>query len=972
MGDRMKDFVHAKKLRILCLLLLGGCIAFCCCFFFLSQNPETFHDMIVEFVAYTKTNKSVEINCFWFVTGVGVLLLVLDFLRDLYRKKKEEKEKVVTPFFAVVVTMITVLVGHYIFTMTTLPFVLLALCLLLLAHKCIPGKEAHTLVAFCFLFYAFYGVFVFINHFVEVAVQKELLFIASFLVTLWCVCKEEKKDILRKLILVAQIPISLPFLNFLVDKYLYQGKMMTLPQPFFAALVFWSILLGVMVFNLVHLFRTWKKKDATLDQLIALPSILTIFMLNSIQGTIYGTANLITIPDYHHPGENIQAFHQIFLKGQTPYQTYIPVSGLFSVVIGFLLELCGGVMTHYKSALVLFELFFSLITIWLVSRHLSKTESLLFSMLVLLVSYNRISLIMAILLILLFPRLIANKNCWLKVWLWLCFLGGLYYPLYGAAVLLGTLPFGIGQFIGYLKSTDFKKQRKQVSFYVWWGVTLLPIVLCIPLLIRMLKHTMTYSGQSLLADSISVFTQELPEGFLQILGPGKLLAQLCYWCLRYVIPAGAIWLFTLLLLGLFSSCKSKKDVWQKIQTPAFLLLPAGLFILAVSYTFTLMRADYQMLLSRTGNIITIVCGMIYLIIVFKNYQKSLFYPITFGVVLSILIQLGSSPLTMEKYQLVHHYNVPSDYTYVEEGDLPRIGTGFVSTKVSYLTSKDGEEYTIENMKQLHDTAQKLLQYDPDLSFVLYGPLALYYILDLKTVSQPSIAAIKSKKTSEEFIEVVKREKPVIGRYLADTLANYYIYHYLMTTDDYQYSSEYDVFLPTELYQKIDGQKEGEWKCASQIKTNDLGKAPASLGESYQTLKKNFKEVKMQYQVKTNRDEKTASYTYQFTTPIQKDEVDFLYLEVDTNRDFYNEKSLRNRLQIDLTNMDIPVTVSWGGEEKITALLSRGRLLIGLGVDCDWLLQSHSSLQIQIEGIEPQYQVAIKKMQFLKLKEAKGK
>ncbi len=959
----MKSFVHLKKIKILGVLFAFGMLGMALCFLLAGQTPETFHDIIAEALVILKNNKSMELNCFWIIVFVGSFVLLIDMIRTR-KKRREEKQPVFSSFSLVLLALATGMVLYYFLTMHVPLFLLTTFFLLLLSHHFLKGKEAKICLINCFLFYFFYGGLSLLNFsFHALFISKEFLLLLSFLITLCLLKLEQKKPILENCILLSQTTIPLILLNYLVDCYQYQGQEIHVPLPFFAKLFFGTLLLSFLVYNFYYLYKNWSRKEKNINQLLSFATIITIFIIHSVSMN----TSAILPTDLHHTGENIQAFHQIFSKGQIPYQNYIPVSGLYSVCVGFILELCGGVMMHYNVAVAIYTTIFAILTIVLIHCHLDKKATLLLSLLFLFVNYNRVYLILISLLILLLPKLRAKKNLWLKVWIWLCFLGGLYYPVYGVSVLLGTLPFALYQMISFIRSKDGKSKLHTFRFYLEWFVVLLPIFLAVPILLHLLKHLLVYSSQSLLAEGASVFAQEVPEGLFQIFGGGQFLAKLVYYCLRYMIPALAIWIFVLLLLQFFQDCKHKKDVFKIFAHPKFFLVVSGLLLLLVGYHFTLLRADSGRLLSRTGYLIEIVCGILFFMITVRYERPNPFSAIVLGIMVAILAVLGDSPITFPNYTLQAHYTIEEDYQLIENSPLPRLGTGFVLKEDAYFTVLS-KKITFQELNTLSNNAQKLLQYNPDLKFVLYGPLAAYYILDLTTTAQPSIYAIKSQEASEEFLTIIQKEKPVVGTFIANAEQSYYIYHYLMTTDDYLYAEEYEAFLPRELYQKIYGNTVGSDKRLANFTIADLGVSSSVFGNSYEALKTRFTKVQPTMQSICTRQDKLYTCTYTFSKALAKEEVDFLYLEVDTNRDLYNERAFANLLRIDFTNSDIPVKVTWGGEE-IKCLLFQGKLLIALGVNSDWLLSDKEKISIQIEGIEPQYQVAISKIEFLKLKTA---
>lgn len=957
--------IKNNKLKILFCLVCFGVILMTIGYIKFGQRPEIFYDIISETLTQTKTNKSFELKWFWMITVIGIIILLALFLFNKKSKKENIKEKIITPLNGLALGLVISNFVYFIFRGQFSFYLIGVLLLLILSKIVLPGKEIKYLVTCCFMQYSIYALLIIINFFgLKLLIPDNLLLLGTVLLGIFLMNIEKKYNILDKAILIFQAIIPTVLVAYLVNRYTYKDQILYLNMPVVAKMFFILLISLLQIYTLYFIYKRIKTKDSSLNNQIAISSIITIFIFNIVPVN----TSLIVPIDLHHYGENILSFQQIFSFKQIPYLEYIPVSGLYSVLSGFVLELVGGKFVYYNVANVVFQMIFYIITILLVSKHLNKIQTLLFSLLFFLPDYNRIYLILISILILMLPKLVENKNLWLKVWMYVCFFGGLYYPTYGIAVLVGTLPFGIWQFISYIRSPKFKVDIKKISFYMWWIVLLIPIIFSIPLLINMAKHVLIYSGQTTLADGISVFGQVIPNDIFDIFGTHKIIKSAMYYSIRYVIPACLVWTFVILLLNLFlddNLSNKKVKIKEIISSNKFLAISSGLLILLVSYSYTLVRADFKVILSRTGYIYCIIGGMLLLFIFIKYLDKSLSNYVIISISIGIIMSLNFSPLSNFSDKYIYSYAVPEKYELIEDSKLPRLGNGFASPD-SY-GSLVNKSFSIKDMEKLYDNAHELLSYDKDLKFVLYGCLGTYYITDIPTIGQPSIQAIKGLKASNELIDIIKKYKPVVGRNINSTQGNYYVYHWLMTTDEYLYSTKYEAFLPKKLYQKIFSSSKGENKLKANLSKEQFTSTAATFGESFDTLKNIFEEVSVKYNSSCKySDLDTYECDYSLKTPIEKDTVDFIYLDINTNRDNYFERDISNVLDIDKTNDDIVVTISWGDNQKVECFLYKGKLLMEIGANSDWLLNKHDNFKVSVKGIQSNYQLNIKQIKFLKL------
>ena len=381
-------------------------------------------------------------------------------------------------------------------------------------------------------------------------------------------------------------------------------------------------------------------------------------------------------------------------------------------------------MSDYSPAISITVVLFAALTMWLLYRQIGG-KALLFAVFFALPSYNRQYMVLPVLLLLFDKALLEKPMHWLRCWIFSCFLAGLYYPLYGGALLLGTLPSGIRMLLRAIKETDWKTERKKPSFYILWFLTLVPVVLCLPLLLRMLRHTLTYSSQTLLADGISLFGQTPPDTFLPYLS-GQWRDRL-YLVYRFFLPMLPLWILGCLCLQVVMQLLSDKRAAKGMQKHSGFSLLFGLLAafltLAISYTYTLVRADTGVILQRTAPVLIAVFGMFLPVLLLRN--RKMFPGRTTALLLGICFSLpfiiyheindmkfpnmwtypdGQASLIMDDTsKLYNTYTVPDTFLAMDEVpilDHTMLGNGFmVADQVPYLTA-------YETVMQKCDSVQK--------------------------------------------------------------------------------------------------------------------------------------------------------------------------------------------------------------------------------------------------------------------------
>ncbi len=724
-----------------------------------------------------------------------------------------------------------------------------------------------------------------------------------------------------KIFFASQLPLPLLLILYLKHSYRYQEQILQLhhPKSYIIFIAFFMLALYIGFFLQYYFFR---KSDKSIKPFIAAASAISIFLYGS-----YIPAALIIPLDMHHYGEQMLPWQQIVSLGNSPYKDYAPVSGLFPMPTGGINQLFfGGKASTYGTAFVILFILFGTLTVCMISLHVNGKWTLLFAFLFHMPVYCRTWIILPVLLLLLLPSVIHNKRRFLYLYVFCGFLSGLYYPLFGLALIVAGMPYALVCFFSYLKDKEFLTEVKKKSFYAETLILLVPIILSIPLLIKMASHILTYSHQTLLADGLSLSSISVPQWFLPYLSSFKQIRSGAYYALRFLGCMLPVWLFLLLLLSFYYQNKEKKPY----KEPAFLGLSAGFLILPVCYTYTLVVMDetwVSRLFSRSSHIFLWIIG-IFLPILLIRFGKQIFQKEA-SVALLTAFSLSVPFLTfyqMGDYQFpaldgrtnaecacvgeytanLSPFPVSPSFVPISEEDaarFPALGYGFMESGVrEQLYTYD------ERLEILHKA-------DEDLKLLALDKLQMYYfLLNESALYSGKVSLAKSHEAAEAVIALLD-EHTVAGNDLSP-LNNYYIYRELIKRG-YVYDSITEFYLPKTLYVSIYGE---ESYAASSLSDSPwaaplyMSKCALSLGHNLENL--------------------NASVLIASDTPSE-----FLYVEIDI-------AALNTRFGGTL-NEDTIMTISWEGKSCLLTDLGDGVLLLPLASNADWATGGYDQVFISL-------------------------
>lgn len=917
-----------------------------------SGGHQVFTDIIIENVSAGGYNKSGELQLFWLILAVGVLVI---FAALALKSYLSAHTKLLPAFLADAGTSSNGImqIGDYRFPlysgMLVIPFLVYlisfgqfsvplfaGLIIFIICYYFCPGCRNLTGQILLTYILTYYALLSLLTNLMQVADIKSpsssFLYIATIAagtifsaITIVQHRRNPDSACGKRILLILQCILPGLLTLWLIDDYLYQGQLIRVPYAT-GYTVFFVLFMGIAFFLVIRqAVKFWNENE---KYVIGAVTPILIFVYHS-----FSAAPMYAQPDQHHHGEQMIPWNQVFLHGQSLYDEYTPVSGLFPYVNGFIQHvLLDGTVTDYAPAISITMVIFCIITMYLIYRHVGGGYAVAFSVLFALPSYNRQYMVLPVLLLLTLPGLLKKKNLWLQVWIFSCFLSGLYYPLYGAGILVGTLPLGIYQLITYIKSGSLKKDAKKISFYATWVILFLIITWNIPLLVKMLKHTLTYSSQTIMADGINLLGQTAPDSFLPFLSSHGNIKNACYLSIRFLLPAVGIWLF---VYAIYHALHRRRN-WKLA-----LILLSGAVTLMISYTYTLVRADTDKILSRTAMVLIAVAGM-FLPILLLHYGRSLFKGSTLALVIGFCTALpmaiymqtswskfpdmwvypdGESRIVMDDADKLYSYmEVPETFLKSEDTGLSEtyqslLGRGFmVADQIHYITDYAS---VIEKCEAVCD----------DVAYMAFDGQGFYDYLGVKCSATGYIPAARSYEAQKEIWDAASENLPVV--FYLEPQNSYYIFRFMLD-EGYVYCAEDNAFYPPDLYALIYDDAGDDYRRYAPATSFD--RSPESFGASMETLQEIF--------ISDSTKNLSAG---DLPDHFNGMDYDFLYLEL--------EETLS-------APADSVLTITWSDTEGntfensyATCTVTNGRLLIPMGMNACWLLSEIDNFTITVYAPE---------------------
>ncbi|WP_428074522.1 hypothetical protein [Candidatus Avelusimicrobium luingense] len=904
------------------------------------NQPQVYTDIIVEWTSQVLSNKSAEMFLIYFLSLAGLLVYMGYYMYGPYNAKFTDSPGKTISVERFIVGIVSCIMIYSILVVGKLKFDIFSFFLLV----CIASwrDKEHLIDDMIFFFlsiftvYALYMLYAWFGGTHTINKHSPAI-VALISICVICLRPSYKSVLFQKSVLIMQIILPALLLVYVADRYLLNGEIVTVKPLLRIRLFVYGVMAGLIISGIANLKKYWHT-PATLNQ------ILSFGVYVAIAGFLVSSSKGLQIPvDLHHPFENIIGFHQLFQMGQKAFVHYIPVSGMYSVVQGAFFEWMGaGLLSHYYITETLFLWIISVLVLGLLKLYLKNTSLFLIALVFIggsSVYINRSLFILPIMLLLSWPKLIENRNLWLKVWLLTSLFHGLYYPVYGAAVCLAFAPLGIYQIITFITSGQLRKESQKNGFLLKWCICFLPVLLAVPWLQGTFHHIRAMAAQTVLADGISRFGQQFSFPIV-LFAPLGIRLSVGY-LFTFLFPAVLVWGGFAFALYVFHLNKYEKI--NRVQVRDGCIVLSLVILPLVAFSYTMVRLDTNSLFARNIGIFSAMAVM-FVVYVLQYGRTIKIKQILIGLALCVPFFSYSWGILTETKKLQPYITLSEDTVQLEPLQLNKAGQGFV------------KKTTGDFLKQ------ESLQ--PKLPFPYFGlsVFGLYYAQDIKGSSVLEPMTIKGFDAAQETTALLN--------------------HYLITGKNYVYDPARNVFRPN------DGSVSTEQilqrhRLLPYGKDLFVNKTFAAWGQSIKSLRPIFSTPQVSFETKVLSN----SLQIHFSKPLYGDDADFMYIEFD-GQDQSFEYALYDmagwhKLPTNLGfakyfvkknyNPQRRVEISWtdesGENHKLFSGMDKGKLLIPLGAVAHWLLNDHSSLQIRVtDNALPADLPPVKKIEFLKLRE----
>ena len=962
---------HKNRLIALISIFVIASIGIIIYLAFTGNVNQVYTDVVVGYLSKDGNNKSAEKYMLYLFAIIGSIIYAITFVKNKWGQNIDSNIKFKDYTFAGVALLVAFITN--VLFLEKVNYIMAAGLILILGLWFINKSHIVSGISFFFItIYSFCGIYrIMVMLGINASADEKVLAVISFLITCIVEFFSKKNSVYGKSTLIAQLLIPFALLVYLTSNYKYNDETISLHVPFRIQFFIWAIILLFVLEVIVQIKRNWAS-DGNTRSIITYGTLATIMAFNSF----YGTGNIIS-EDIRHPYENVIGYFQMVEMGQKAFSEYIPVSGMYSLLHGAFLALFGkGLFGYYNITTNIFYLVIILVIAFLLKQQLDGMWMLLIALTFRVINYDRVILIMPIILLLIWPKLIQKKNLWLKAWFLSSFIHGLYYPVFGATVCVGFLPLGIWQIYTYAKSGNLKKDVASIKFWIGWGICCIPVALGMNWLVGTAKHMASMGSQTVYADGITRFGEEIIPEFLSYV-TNKPLRLILYYIFSYIILISIVWISVALFLRISNFSIGAKF---SMDNPVYSCIALGIglaFLLAFSHTsvslegYNVVLGKFDIYYKNTG-LIAAVSVLLIVIIArhLKESSRNCLWLLAYAIfIVSIISGEGLSAIS-DNSKLEVAYSVPDGYIYINENE-PRVGECFFSEDLYEYISNGYNAF--QNM-------------DKEQSYLgLFDQFGFYYLCSVKGGGNIELyETINGYTETKETVENLLSNGTIVGTQI-NPVENYYLYHWLLTSGYYKFDSDQRLFLPNDgEFTKEEIQEQNKYITVG-FSEFDLGNTPGSFGSSMESLENIFVEKQLEYSIIDSDNACIVSFENQ----IDGDEADYLYIDfVDMNNecdyaliDFGHTPILQDvdvyglakALLKKVYNYGMQVTICWnddlGEGHSITCNMDEGQLLIPLGSGRQWLLNSHNQISINVSLNGESVEVpTISNIRFLKLRE----
>ena len=850
-----------------------------------------------------------------------IIIEIIKFNKKKYYTKYENNEYYYIPLLFIIPFITFSVVSQKIDIFYSSVFII-GIPLYLIHYK----KILYFPVLLFILFYAMKSLFILFNFLFNIEVKIFFIQILSLIISV-IIFNNLTKYYIQKVIKILQIVIPISILSFISYKYNYDGKIISYQEEHLR----FRLIIFVMFFILFlsNIFILLKKRNIiSLKKSITLPTIISIFIAN-----LYGLhiwmgfrpafPALFVTNDWYHYADEVYIWHQIFNLKQHLFSDFYPTSGLFSFVFGFFDNVIfNGFMTEGIFSAILLATLYSVIISILIYKHTNSiyTFFVVHFFSTIFFSYSRLYLILPIILLLSFPTLIKKRILWFALWIFCIFIYGLYYPAYAFPVMIATFPFGIIQFLFYIKNKEFIKDMKNIKCYLIYILLVFIIIISIPLLIGLFNIISLNSGQYLVIDGIKTAITELPNWIFPYISNIK-IRNIINILLRIIFPLSYIIILSHIFITYL--LKNRENIFEKLLSPAFFIFSFVIIFIPIVSFSTIVREATTFVGTKTGFIFPTLAILLSLSVLFycKNKLNNDYKYIIIAVIFGILSFIEPS-LFISNYNSVLFskiITVPKDMEIIDDNllsDFPKLGHGFILKNQKNILIKEG--MILKKITTIHDS----------IVTDRYHNVSLISLINRKNAITFYPRFIQSTKFMKFALNKLEENPPAV--FIGDPQ----FYPWLVEKEYKICPENRNIFIRPDRFKEVYGtiyasNDMSNFNYYTHVRTNYY--LPQALGRSIDNLTKYFTN---EYVVVDKNTSYTNNEYIIFNENILGKNYDYLYLELN------NCKSDK-------------IIISWASEDEkvnnnnsLTFIKSKeDKYLVPIGIMNTWRFNKHENIKI---------------------------
>ena len=900
------------------------------------NSGQAFKDVVVEYTAKVGSNKSAERLLVYLLIALCLLLIFVIYGKYLYTKDNIDGDREYSYYKVIMIGAgFSVIVPLLLYCKCN--FVPLIIVLFgLIVYFIDKDKAIDNIILLIVSFYGLAGIYrLLVVLGISFDANKIIIYIAGSLISLIVVILSSKVNnkIYKWMMMIIQMIIPFSLLIFFERSYRYNGKNIIINLPLILSITVVLLVVFALAYNIYN-FRINK----------GLVSIATICCIVNYNRYVLGGA--IVRNDMHHPFENIIGYSEITRFGLKPFSQYIPISGFYSFLQGFVISIFGrDNIAYYNATENLFYIPIIIITVILLIKHLGDKKAFFVSLLLSFTSYNRVALIIPILLLLSLPKLISNRKLWFFFWFLSSFINGLYYPLFGVATCAAFLPLGIYQVYLYKKEGSFVEDKKKKAFWIFIAVSIILVVMSLPLLFGTAKHILALNSQTIYADGLSRFAQTVNDSFIPFIKSDAVRRGIFY-ILTFLLPIIVVLIPGILAMKLGGIHFEEGSVVIDNKPPVF-ICSSVIILCCIAYSFTFVRLDLNDLYSRHIGIVYAAVIMIIIIVLNNTKNKSIYF---FLVVCIFILEASSLEGIWgldDGKKLKSYEEVPSNYEYVEADEFKHAENCFMH---------ENNHNSLKNSRDYID--QHNLQNTPIIGIDYFGA---WYINEFQGMGALENMTVKGYGAAAETKKILENNDVAIAISGDEALNNYYLFNWLITSGKYYWSENDRMFHPVMSGMSLEDALANNKNALVAQDNIELKRIPSSWGESMYDLESIFDDSSVSYAPLSDG----YYLNLQFENGIMGEDADFLalslknsentisYYTYDEKEEYYKQPSndFEKALMLEDYNIDKKVYVVWedesGNQFSVNCYYEKGNLLIPLGIGKGWLLNKHSDITLYV-------------------------